>query len=1199
MSNRVIPSEVSDSPGSARDTEPLVPKLPVQESNYVSGENDAQNLTPTSDVLGKSARSNSSNENAKSAHSSGRSAAEGKTGPQSSRSLRQEVETPRDDIPNLKQHTDMVTPRGSSPGSARSRNSKQSNTSAVQHNAAQQQQSSQRSTSRPSTSSSRSSQQPNTMSNHMNTLNTKSIEIQSEKYVPLSFAQQRIKKVLSDWTSMKVEYINNLKRIENEYREAEEEDQEYMKKFVKTYAKKYKALKTRLKNKIKLKEVQVKQLNIQMQKLKGEEVEEELKPEEEELLNQSQVDDAVSMNESEISGEGLFPSNLFDRRTFVTAQVQTTPVHLKGSGNGPASKEVKEVNDVLNEEVGRLKTNLSEMAEYYEGKIKQKDVEMEELTAQIADLESFKRKIIELEEDSDNEEGLDALITESVSRDNQRSRELTSQHDKRLLEELKASASKKETNYQQEVKTLNDTIKSLRAQIVRLTEEKEDDTEGNSTARSDKSTSREPHTEADDEEEDSQQNAELEKKLSVLRDRVAQAKKKLKAVTNQKSVLLDSIENYKKDIEDKENKLKSEQSELEEQQKLVSELREKLAAAEENVETKDDIIAQLEKKLGKMSGQQVRPQTSTGGDPKKELKKMRALQLAKEQELASTVKKLENLQQKLEKTQSDFNKLESKHQKSLQESENNIQQLKDQQQQLVDKMKVTIDKKVEKATAKKNKELETLKNHHDTFKSKVGKIAKELEKARKEKDAIQQELTDLQEKSKNSTDEVDRLKKQMEEDAHWKEDAVQSQKQLKKFTKKYDEMEGQLHKAEDKARKLYNKIEDMKGKIRVYARVRPFNSKETDKEVHKNILDFVDNSTVSVVPKEKSFKFNRVFNPQATQDEVFADCKDLVQSSLDGYNVCIFAYGQTGTGKTWTITGKPGNDEGILPKAVREAFSVAQRKSKLFDVKLEVQMVELYLDDLQDLLAAEQKKFKSRVTPSGRSSKIEVKKDSSGNVVITNSVIIECSSPEEMLEVYRAGERNRKTRATGMNDDSSRSHLIFAVHITAVNKKTQDTFVGKLSLVDLAGSESRKKTGLTDQTALDEAKAINMSLLHLGECINSLSTGKRPNYRNSLLTQLLADSLGGTAKTLMFVCVGPSAYNTDTTFKSLQYAERAKKIQNDVSKKAESQKLSALKKSVTSLGEALRYAVENKGNLPNGVTLATFLDEVQDFSQVK
>lgn len=1114
----------------------------------------------------------------------------------------------------------------------------------------------------------------NIIPNHQQVMASNSIEIQSEKYIPLKFAQERIKKILADWTNMKLEYLKNLQRIELQYKTAEEEDREYMKNFVKSYAKKYKSVKAKLKSNISIKDLQIKTLVTQIEALQSGSNLPAINTEE--ILKQAKIDEPIVEDQDD-----LFPTNLFDRRKFVTAEVQTAPVKLSdlkvvGSELDP---ELKEANDILNEEVARLKANLTDMADYYESQIKEKDLELEELSGQIADLESFKKKIMDLEGDS---------LTIKKIQKGKSSRDVRMEKESKMIDDIKAEVSRKDQEHEQEVLNLTSTIKSLRSQIQQLALGENDDAEDLITPRDDafedgveitvdvptsepfisdpiaepqiiESVTTEPlNTEpvttesltvpevskpatSDDTIASEPLSIQLEPiaklessvelksgELSIfdpksllerglstssisgadlpisptnrnsefnseLEKRLQQVKKKLKDVTNQKSVLLDSIENYKSELLAKEEKLKEQKAEIEKSQSLILELKQKLVDAESDIASKDETIAELESRLSLQA-------TSNEGaaEAKIELKRVQALLLVKEQEASSAQKKMSTLQQKLDSSQQECEKLDQKYKKLTQDSEAAIQQLNTQQQEMQEQMKIAMEKKIERAIGKKNKELEIIKKENETIKSKIGKLAKEVERIQKEKETLQEEILRLEKVAETSNETITTLQSQVDEGLQYKDDCEKAQKQLATFTKKYDEMATQLHTAEDKNRKLFNQIEDMKGKIRVYARVRPFSSVETDKEIHKNVVEAIDDYTVKLIPKDRTFKFSRIFGVDSTQEEVFSDTKDLIQTSLDGYNVCIFAYGQTGTGKTWTITGKPGQEEGLLPRAIRQVFAVAEKKSHTYDITLECQMVELYLDDLVDLLSAEKNKHKSRVTPSGKSHKLEVKKDSNGSVVITNSVIIHCDTPDKMLEVYRAGEKNRHQRATGMNPDSSRSHLVFTVHISATNKKSGDVLQGKLSLVDLAGSESQKKTGLTDATALDEAKAINMSLLHLGEAINCLSTGKRPNYRNSMLTQLLSDSLGGTAKTCMFVCIGPSLYNLETSLRTLEYAERAKKIQNDVSKKVESSKLAGMKKSVQSLGEALRFAVENGGKLPEGLSLAAILDESQEISHV-
>lgn len=214
-------------------------------------------------------------------------------------------------------------------------------------------------------------------------------------------------------------------------------------------------------------------------------------------------------------------------------------------------------------------------------------------------------------------------------------------------------------------------------------------------------------------------------------------------------------------------------------------------------------------------------------------------------------------------------------------------------------------------------------------------------------------------------------------------------------------------------------------------------------------------------------------------------------------------------------------------------------------------MVELYLSQLRDLL----------LPPGEPVRELEIK-EQAGKVVIQNVTEVEIMSVEQCEEIFNDGLSRRKTRATAMNDASSRSHLIFSLIIDTANLNTSARNVGKLSFVDLAGSEKQSKTG-TDKQGQEEANAINMSLTALGNVIQALSEGaKFIPYRNHVLTKLMKDSLGGTAKTLMFVNCSPSVYNESEMKNSLDYASRVKKIKNTVAKNTETRETMKLKKCI-------------------------------------
>mmetsp|Transcript_32875 Transcript_32875/g.57426 ORF Transcript_32875/g.57426 Transcript_32875/m.57426 type:complete len:918 (+) Transcript_32875:953-3706(+) len=378
---------------------------------------------------------------------------------------------------------------------------------------------------------------------------------------------------------------------------------------------------------------------------------------------------------------------------------------------------------------------------------------------------------------------------------------------------------------------------------------------------------------------------------------------------------------------------------------------------------------------------------------------------------------------------------------------------------------------------------------------------------------------------------------------------------------------------------LHNQLEDLKGKIRVFCRVRPLNRSEIEKG-STNVLTISDDFTIHCETRTgqvKPFMYDAVFGPSSTQDQVFEDTQRLIQSAVDGYNVCIFAYGQTGSGKTFTIQGTPDNP-GVTPRAMHEMFGVLRKLPSHYEWKVTCYMVELYLDVLVDLFLPRDQRSQA-VT-------INIKKDSKGMVILPEATIKEVGSPEEILSVYDDGTLQRHTEKTKMNDTSSRSHLVFGIFIDVTNNQTNQRTVGKLSLVDLAGSERVSKTEATAER-LKEGRAINKSLSALGDVIAALSTGESHiPYRNHKLTMLMSDSLGGTAKTLMFVNVSPASYNREETNMSLYYAARVKLITNDPTKNVESREMSKIKTEliqVTIERDRLKEALEKAGIPVEGI----------------
>eukprot|EP01105_Mastigella_eilhardi_P020408 TRINITY_DN4859_c0_g1_i1.p1 TRINITY_DN4859_c0_g1~~TRINITY_DN4859_c0_g1_i1.p1 ORF type:complete len:1052 (-),score=318.18 TRINITY_DN4859_c0_g1_i1:104-3259(-) len=338
-----------------------------------------------------------------------------------------------------------------------------------------------------------------------------------------------------------------------------------------------------------------------------------------------------------------------------------------------------------------------------------------------------------------------------------------------------------------------------------------------------------------------------------------------------------------------------------------------------------------------------------------------------------------------------------------------------------------------------------------------------------------------------------------------------------------------------KNRMLYNQLQDMKGSIRVYARVRPLSAEEIGGGASMYIT-FPDDEKMCVTDKgvKKLFEFDRIFNTTSTQTDVFLDTAPLISSVTDGYNVCIFAYGQTGSGKTYTMEGPP-HDRGVNFNALIELFRVVRERVQDFSTEILVSLVEIYNETVRDLLS-------SLSSDPNKPEKLDIKQGEHG-MYVPGLVSVPVSCVEDVARIMQTGSRNRATSATNANLHSSRSHALVMVEIVSKNVVTHEVVRGKLTLVDLAGSERVSKSGATDERLL-EAQNINRSLSALGDVIQGLvRKDQHIPFRNSKLTYLLQDSLGGDSKTLMFVQVNPHPESSNETVCSLNFASRVKNVE--------------------------------------------------------
>ena len=345
--------------------------------------------------------------------------------------------------------------------------------------------------------------------------------------------------------------------------------------------------------------------------------------------------------------------------------------------------------------------------------------------------------------------------------------------------------------------------------------------------------------------------------------------------------------------------------------------------------------------------------------------------------------------------------------------------------------------------------------------------------------------------------------------------------------------------AESKLRKeLHNQLEEMVGNLRVYCRVRPASKTEMEGpmsiEIKGSDQIIVKDHDSDRADNKKNFTFTQVYGPGTSQEAVFKDCETLMTSVLDGFNVCIFAYGQSGTGKTFTMDG---NDEhpGLVPRAMKRIFEDVAARETNYQHDCYLSMIEIYNENVRDLLR-DTKADLSKV-------KYEIMRDQLVGMYVKDLTSEQIHTASHAKKLIIQGNTNRATGATNLNEQSSRSHMLVTLTIRTKNHRSGDNYVGKLSLVDLAGSERLSKSQTTGQ-AQKETMAINKSLSALGTVIGALATNEKHGpYRDSKLTYLLQDSLGGNSKTLMFVNCGPAQINCPETVNSLNFASRAKSVE--------------------------------------------------------
>ena len=340
--------------------------------------------------------------------------------------------------------------------------------------------------------------------------------------------------------------------------------------------------------------------------------------------------------------------------------------------------------------------------------------------------------------------------------------------------------------------------------------------------------------------------------------------------------------------------------------------------------------------------------------------------------------------------------------------------------------------------------------------------------------------------------------------------------------------------------------------VKVYCRIRPENEKEKQSGMKACITSTSENSVKIMTEavgidtgkesKNKSenfqtFTYDSVFPPETEQEKIFnIVAKPLINSALEGINGTLFCYGQTASGKTYTMEGIHNDPKlmGVIPRMMQYIFILIEKANSDIEYSVKCQYYQIYNEKIQDLLDIRKKD-------------LSIREDKNKGIWVEDCTEIYVSSQEEMYSVFKEGSNNRTVSATNMNKGSSRSHSLFVVTIFQRNTITGSSKTGRIYFVDLAGSEKMSKTGIESGKGLKEAQNINKSLMTLGMVINSLTEGaKHIPYRDSKLTRVLQESLGGNSMTNLVITVSPNFLNQSETLSTLRFGQRAKLIKNKV-----------------------------------------------------
>lgn len=405
---------------------------------------------------------------------------------------------------------------------------------------------------------------------------------------------------------------------------------------------------------------------------------------------------------------------------------------------------------------------------------------------------------------------------------------------------------------------------------------------------------------------------------------------------------------------------------------------------------------------------------------------------------------------------------------------------------------------------------------------------------------------------------------------------------------------------------LLSKILSLQGNIQVCCRIRPLRLNEIESGAKNNVEAFSETELGCFDNRQskwKPFAFDKVWGPDQTQRNIFRDVEPLALSVVDGFNACIFAYGQTGSGKTYTMEGTAENNEyGISYRTIQKIFNLlnlrAQQQkaasnlsgeSKAFTFKLRLGMLEIYNDEIYDLLAAHSTAGSSKADQKREAKKagvkatLDIKRSADGRIEVPGLLKEPVNSIDDVMSLLSRGNASRATAATNLNEHSSRSHMVLLVDVES-GLEGEPSNNGILYLVDLAGSE-RVRNSQVEGEQLKEATHINKSLSALGNVMEALDRkASHIPYRDSKLTYLLQDAVGGNSRTMMVVAVCPTDVSHDESVHALQFATRVRRIQIGAAQRnVTSKNLEETVKALAAELKALSKAKENSESQLNNL----------------